>query len=86
MERIVASLIGNSIEMDYSIRDGAVRFLALYGKVLLDEDDGISTDGWKEILWKWAEEYGMTVNNGRGWRAWVIRLANDLGKDLPRQQ
>ena len=78
----MASIIcGNEFYMDYSIWDGTVRRLELFGKTLLDEDT--EEDGWREKLWEYAESRNLQVESRHGYRAWVIRLAIDLGKELP---
>jgi hypothetical protein len=80
----VASLHAGEVNIDYSIWDGRIRHLEMGGEILVDGD--IEVSGWRDRLWLWAEEKGLHLNDGHGWRAWVIRLAEDLGKDLERLQ
>ena len=80
----MASITGSGIDMDYSMWDGSIRNLELNGDVLVEE--GAGKAGWKDKLWTWTEDNNMHVDQGMGHRAWVIRLAAELGKEIHTQQ
>lgn len=83
----MASLNGKNIDLEYSINDGTVRYFKLNGEILVDQAQRIQKEGWKETLWQWGEEHGkLTGTATTGWRAWAIRLADDLGRELPTEQ
>ncbi|MDY6893876.1 MAG: hypothetical protein SVO01_00435 [Thermotogota bacterium] len=65
-------------DIDYSIFDKRVCSFELRGKLLYDEDEGISRIGWKKQLVDFVKEQGLNINeDDRGLHAFVYGLIEE---------
>ncbi len=65
-------------EIDYSAVSGRVRsFVRHDGRCLFDEDNHIAIEGWERDLIDCVIKNGLNVNDGKGYHAFVRRLAEE---------
>ena len=62
-------------DIDYSLDDGRIRSLELYGECLYDEYTGTDTEGWKAKLIDFVREQELDIDkDGLGLHAFVYKL------------
>ena len=60
--------------IEYSVKTGEVSEFSLRGKVLLDINKKISTDGWEAQLVRFVKEHRLNKPNPRGLHAFMYPL------------
>ena len=65
-------------DIHYSLIDGRVFALILYGEELFDEGEGIAEEGWSDKLIKFVKEQRLNIDKDeRGLHAFVWKLIKD---------
>ena len=74
----MASIICPGIyDIEYSLLDKRVRFFEYEDRVLYDEESNHNYPNWEKKLIQVIENYGLNRNQGRGYHAFVLRLADE---------
>lgn len=73
----MASVMRRDFSVDYSIVDGRVKNFEARGKILYDEDAGIATEGWEEMLCAYVEQAELHRPTAHGRLPFVKRLIEE---------
>lgn len=81
----MASMIGEGLDIDYSITDGKVRTFLYFDKHYREDGknlNGYTDDQIDDALVALIKRAGWNIDYGRGWHKFVLKLASEKKLDL----
>jgi len=63
--------------IDYSIDDGSIRVVELYGKTIYDEHYNVINENWEKLLANFLIAEGLYIKGSTGHRRFVEKMLED---------